>query len=204
MIAGLDLLLGSRLSPGLLAAVILIALTVATGALHLDGVADVCDGLAARGDRDRFLAVMKDSCTGAVGVAGLVLLLLLKWQAIASLSSAFRWQTLLLAPALGRFSMVAVAALGKQARADGLGATCIAGAGWPQLSLALLLSAAASLLLLGSYGALCMAMVVVVSYAIREYFHHRLGGVTGDILGASGELSETFVLLLMTTFGATQ
>jgi adenosylcobinamide-GDP ribazoletransferase len=204
MIAGLDFFLSPRLPAGLAAALLLIALTAVTGALHLDGVADVFDGLAARGDRNRFLAVMKDSRTGAVGVTALILLLLVKWQAIVAIPASFRWQALVLAPGLGRLAMVGVAALAKRARAEGLGAACIAGTGWGQLMTATLLAAAASVTLLGRYGAFCLALVFCISYAIRAYFHHRLGGVTGDIIGAAGELSETAVLALMTTFEALQ
>ena len=144
---------------------------------------------------------MKDSRTGAVGVVGLVLLLLLKWQAIATLPLAVRWQGLLLAPLLGRFAMVTVAALARRARTDGLGAACIAGAGWPQLILALLLSAIASLALLGRTGAVALAAALVIGYGIRTYFHHRLGGITGDIIGCAGELSETAAFVIIATLG---
>ena len=202
ILAGIDYLLAPHLPAGIVAVLLLIVLTVVTGALHLDGVADVCDGLAARGDRERFLAVMKDSRTGAVGVVGLVLLLLLKWQTVAALPSAIRWQGLLLAPLLGRFTMVSVAALARRARTDGLGAASVAGAGWPQLITALLLAATASLTLLGRIGVVALAASLIIGYGIRTYFHHRLGGVTGDIIGCAGELSETATLVLIATLGA--
>lgn len=200
-LAGLDRLLSPYLAPGLSAALLLVVLAAVTGALHLDGVADVADGLAARGDRERFLAVMKDSRTGAVGVVALVLLLLLKWQAIATLPVAVRWQGLLLAPALGRFAMVAVAALARRARVDGLGAACVAGAGWPQLITAMLLTATAGITLLGHTGVTALVVALVIGYGVRSYFHHRLGGITGDIIGCAGELSETAALILIAALG---
>jgi adenosylcobinamide-GDP ribazoletransferase len=201
MLVGLDLLLAPRLPAGIVAALLLIALAACTGALHLDGLADVCDGLAARGNRERFLAIMKDSRTGAVGVVGLVLLLLLKWQAIVVLPPHLRWQGLLLAPTLGRFVMVAVAALACQARTDGLGAACAAGAGWLQLALAFLLTGAITVALVGRSGMIILAAVTLLGYGIRVYFHRRLGGVTGDIIGCAGELAETCSLVLLTVGG---
>lgn len=201
MLAGLDLLLTPHLPAGIVAALLLIILAVCTGALHLDGVADVCDGLAARGNRERFLAIMKDSRTGAVGVVGLVLLLLLKWQAIVALPTGMRWQGLLLAPTLGRFVMVAVAALARQARTDGLGAACAAGAGWLQLAIAMLMTGAIAVTLVGQSGMVILTAVTLLSYGIRVYFHHRLGGVTGDIIGCAGELAETCCLVLLTVGG---
>jgi len=202
LLTALDLLLTPQLPAGIVAALLLLTLTAVTGALHLDGVADVCDGLAARGDRERFLAVMKDSRTGAVGVVGLVILLLLKWQAIASLPTGVRWQALLLAPTLGRLAMVAVAANARRARTDGLGAACVAGAGWIQLTLAMMIAGVSALVLLGRPGAGALAIALVTAYGIRTWSHHRLGGVTGDIIGCAGELSETLCLVLTTAVRA--
>ena len=71
LLVGLNRLLEPWLTRPLTAALLITALAIVTGALHLDGLADVCDGLAARGSRERFLAVMKDSQVGAVGAVGL-------------------------------------------------------------------------------------------------------------------------------------
>ena len=98
------------------------ALALLTGGLHLDGLADVCDGLAARGGRERFLAVMKDSQVGAVGAVGLVLGLLLKWQALVAVPDGMKWQALLLFPLLARFGQVLTLTGADHARQDGLGA----------------------------------------------------------------------------------
>ena len=85
LLAGTYGLIVPWLTPPLSAALIITEVTLITGALHLDGLADVCDGLAARGSRERFLEIMKDSHVGAVGGVGLVLGLLLKWQAVVAL-----------------------------------------------------------------------------------------------------------------------
>ena len=108
LLVGIDFVLG-RIFPWEVTALLLVMLlAVVTGALHLDGLADVCDGLAARGGRERFLAVMKDSRVGAVGVVGLVLAILLKYEALVHLLPEMRREALFLFPMLARFSQVAI------------------------------------------------------------------------------------------------
>ncbi len=133
-----------------------------TGALHLDGLADVCDGLAARGGRERFLAVMKDSQVGAVGAVGLVLGLLLKWQALVAVPAGFKWQALLLFPTLARFGQVLMLTGAHHARQDGLGAAIVQGAGGVGLFLALVTAATASAALLGFNGVVALAAVCLL------------------------------------------
>src|SRR6185369_2088474 len=82
LLAGADFLLAPLLPRGVADLVLIVLLSVVTGGLHLDGLSDVCDGLAARGSRQRFLEVMKDSRVGAVGALSLVLALGLKYQAL--------------------------------------------------------------------------------------------------------------------------
>ena len=128
-----------RLSTGALALILpeplvtlllVTALAIVTGALHLDGVADVADGFGARGGRERFLAVMKDSGTGAIGVVGVVLVLLLKYQALLHLPAELRFAAIFLFPAVARFGQVLLTAGSLRARDDGLGATFATGAGY--------------------------------------------------------------------------
>ena len=112
-------LLSPWLARPLCDALLITLVTLITGALHLDGLADVCDGLAARGSRERFLAIMKDSQVGAIGAVGLVLVLLLKWQALVAVPAEVKWQVLLLFPALTRFGQVLTMTGARRARQDG-------------------------------------------------------------------------------------
>lgn len=196
-----DRLLQPLLPPGLLAALLVALLALATGALHLDGVADVCDALGARGDRERFLRVMKDSTTGAIGAAGLVLVLLIKWQAIASLAPSIRWEALLLFPMFSRMGMVLVIVGAPRARSDGLGAAFALGAGRVALCAALLTAAGAATLLLGIKGLLPFIGAALTASAIRLYFLRRIGGITGDIIGCANELGEIVCLCIFTLQG---
>ena len=106
LLAGTDFLLAPLL-PRAVADLLLVVLNSAvTGGLHLDGLSDVCDGLAARGSRERFLAVMKDSRIGAVGAVALMLGLALKYQALLAVPVAYKREALLFFPLVARFAQV--------------------------------------------------------------------------------------------------
>jgi adenosylcobinamide-GDP ribazoletransferase len=196
-LVGLNWLIEPWLSRPLTAALLITVLAAVTGALHLDGLADVCDGLAARGDRVRFLAIMKDSNVGAIGAVGLVLALLLKWQALVAVPAGITWQALLLFPTLGRFAQVLAMAGAKHARQDGLGATIIQGMATRHLLVALCITVAACLLLLPVKGTIALATVFAVTLIVKGYFQNRLGGLTGDIVGFGSELSEIVALIVL-------
>jgi adenosylcobinamide-GDP ribazoletransferase len=199
LLVGLNWLIEPWLNRSLAAALLITALAAVTGALHLDGLADVCDGLAARGSRERFLAVMKDSNVGAVGAVALVLVLLLKWQALLAVPAGITWQALLLFPTLGRFAQVLAIAGAKHARQDGLGATIIQGMKARHLLVALCITVAACLLLLPVKGMIALTGVFTVTLIVKGYFRNRLGGLTGDIIGCINELSEISVLIILSS-----
>ena len=196
LLAGLYWLVAPWLNRSLTAALLIATLAAVTGALHLDGLADVCDGLAARGNRERFLAVMKDSHVGAAGAAGLALGLLLKWQALLAVPAGITWQALLLFPLLGRFAQVLALGGARHARQDGLGATIIQGMATRHLLLALCCTVAACLLLLPVKGMIALTVVFAVTLIIKGYFQNRLGGLTGDIIGCISEIAEIAALIV--------
>ncbi len=197
LLAGTDFLLGAYL-PRSVADLLLVALLAGvTGALHHDGLADVCDGLAARGPRERFLEVMKDSRVGAVGVVGIVLGLLLKYQALLAIPPEVKRQALFFFPAVARFAQVQMTVGSRRARKDGLGAACIAGAGGTQLLAAGALTLAIAYLLFGIAGIGCWAVLSLFTAGIRAWSHRRLGGITGDVIGCASELNEIACLLII-------
>jgi len=197
LLVGLQWLMEPWLNRSLTAALLITALAAVTGALHLDGLADVCDGLAARGSRERFLAVMKDSNVGAVGAVALVLGLVLKWQALLAVPVGTTWQALLLFPTLGRCAQVLAMTGSQHARQDGLGAAFIQGMAARHLLAALFITVAACLVLLPVQGLIALAAVFAVTFIIKGYFRNRLGGLTGDIIGCICELSEILALIVL-------
>ena len=197
LLAGADWLISPWLTRPLCDALLITLLTLVTGALHLDGLADVCDGLAARGSRERFLAIMKDSQVGAIGAVGLVLGLLLKWQALVAVPMEHKWQVLLLFPLLARFGQVLTLTGARHARQDGLGADFVQGAGKTALFMAFATAAAAGFFLLGFSGLMALAAVCLLTFAGRTFFMRKLGGLTGDTIGCISELNEILVLVVI-------
>lgn len=197
LLAGTDWLISPWLARPLCDALLITLLTLITGALHLDGLADVCDGLAARGGRERFLAVMKDSQVGAVGAVGLVLGLLLKWQALVAVPPELKWQTLLLFPALARFGQVLTMTGARHARQDGLGASIAQGTGAVTLTVAFVTVAAAGFFLLGPREIVPLAAICILTCAGRMFFQRKLGGLTGDTIGCLSELNEILALVVI-------
>ena len=202
LLAGCNWLVSPWLARPLCDALLITILALITGALHLDGLADVCDGLAARGGRERFLAVMKDSQVGAVGAVGLVLGILLKWQALTAVPVEFKWQAVLLFPALARFGQVLTMAGARHARQDGLGAAFVQGIGKATLFLAFATVAAAGYYLLGLSGIMALAVVCLCSGAGRIFFQRKLGGLTGDTIGCISELNEILALVIISALAA--
>jgi adenosylcobinamide-GDP ribazoletransferase len=183
------------LFPTLLASLLVVtAWKLATGGLHLDGLADCLDGLVGH-DAAHRLAIMRDSRIGAFGAVGLILFLFLEVESLAELASADRWRALLVAPVVGRSAAPLVARLHRPARADGHGAAFLAGVRARGVVAALGLTAATAAIVLGVAGVAAAAVGVVAATALAGFLARRLGGVTGDVLGAAVEVAEVAVLL---------
>jgi adenosylcobinamide-GDP ribazoletransferase len=180
---------------GLLSVILVSLLAFLTRGLHLDGVGDTFDGLGAGGDRDHMLSVMDDSHIGIFGLIAIVLVLFLKIHALEGLD-VDRWRGLLVALILGRWSMVLLAYRSKSAK-DGLGSRLIDHLQTKHFLLATLLTLLLVTAIWRANGIVMMSWVAVFTTASKAYLHRRLGGVTGDTLGAVGELSETSVMVLL-------
>lgn len=180
--------------PPLVAGILALAAWVAwTGGLHLDGLADCCDGLLASASIERRLEIMKDPHLGAFSVIGLILVLLLKAAALVSLTYAASFG-ILLAAALARWCILPAGLL-PSARPGGLGADFSAGlkrsfilvSGVLPIALAFVLEVRGVVSLLLGAGAAALILQLAKS---------RIGGVTGDVLGMIVEIVETVVLLV--------
>jgi adenosylcobinamide-GDP ribazoletransferase len=183
--------------PAPAAAALLLTLTVwVTGGLHLDGLADTADGLGGGRNREDALSIMKDSRVGAFGVLSLILGLILKFSLFLSLAAQTRGaEVLLLFPIISRWSMVLLAYFSPYARAEGgLGQAMTLGVSPRVLMGASLSAGGLSLLILGVPGLGLFIAAGVLVWLGRLYFQRRLGGITGDILGATNEVVEIMVL----------
>ncbi|MEM6549055.1 MAG: adenosylcobinamide-GDP ribazoletransferase [Pseudomonadota bacterium] len=184
------------LPPALAAGLALGAIIWLTGALHEDGLADTADGLGGHWDADRALEIMRDSRLGSYGAVALILSLGLRWTALASIAAGNAPLALVLAASLGRFAMVAGAAGLPPARPGGLGAMLGSGPGAGGLAIA----AAVPLALAGALGLAGVAALLLgalTAATLGWLLRRRLGGHTGDGLGALGSVAETAALIAL-------
>lgn len=181
------------LPPGVTAALVLTAWVLCTGALHMDGFLDTCDGLFGGHTPEDRLRIFRDERVGAFAVIGGVLLLLLKFQSLAALSN--RSAALCLAPVLGRWGMAVAVVAFPYARADGLGRAMKNHARRSQALWASAIAAAIAWIAAGNLGLLFMLLSGALMLLVVCFVLTRLPGLTGDIYGALCELLEVGALL---------
>ena len=203
LLIGLILYATSLLLDGLFSSLVISAMLVGiwvviTGALHLDGLADCADAwVGGLGSKERTLEIMKDPTCGPVAVAALLVLLFLKFALLETLISQQAFTALIIAPVFGRMAVSILLLTTNYVRSGGLGEALSAGLSRGKVSGQL-----AFIMLLTVY--LCPAIVLsalglslVIFLLWRRMMIKRLGGCTGDTLGAMVELVEVFSLLAM-------
>jgi adenosylcobinamide-GDP ribazoletransferase len=186
-------------------AIIAITLSVfLTRGLHLDGLADCADAFWGGWDRDRVLAIMKDSALGTFGTIALVLVLLAKWCSIAALVDNGSLHWIIVAMVISRAVQVDLAVTHDYARPEGgTGATFIKDAkrehwipaAWSTVALVVI------------FGGFAWRPVIAIFLALAlgrgfgRLCRQKAGGMTGDLLGAASEITETAILLLAAALG---
>jgi adenosylcobinamide-GDP ribazoletransferase len=182
--------------PPALAGILLVTLSAAlSGALHLDGLTDTFDGLGAQVSRDERLRLMRDPYVGTFGVTALVLVLAMKSTAIAALSDRHQLRALVVAPAVARSCPVLLAHLFPSAMPGGLGKTLI-----DQVSTSHVVATAAVVVVIAAVSGMprpwvAAAAGLAIAMLIGAIARRQLGGISGDIFGASIELAETAALM---------
>jgi len=196
-LAGLNAGLLQIFLPGVVPALVLVAWIVLTGALHLDGFLDSCDGLLGGWAPEKRLHIMRDERVGAFGLAGGVSLLLLKFTTLSTTSE--RALALVLAPTLGRWGMALAVVAFPYARPEGLGKAAKDHAGWRQVALATVFALATAALAGGWRGLVALAVAALTMLIVARFALARLPGLTGDLYGAICEIVELATLLFWTT-----
>ncbi len=195
VLAGTHAAASQFLPPLAAAACVLLAWVLVTGALHLDGFGDVCDGLYAGRTPAERLRIMKDPQIGAMAAVGLGTLLLMKFALLCSLPPAAMPSTLLLSPCLGRYAMVLMGTTLPYARPEGGTASAFVRFAPPgALAWTTAFVLPVSWLAFGWVGLALLGASMAAGLALRSVFRRTLGGITGDALGATGELTELVVL----------
>lgn len=184
--------------PDTVSALILISiLTIITGGLHQDGLADTFDGLAgSRGKPERALEIMRDSRIGAMGALSLIISFLFKLSLIAAIPVENRTAALVLMPAIGRWNMVLPMIVFRYARDEGTAASFIGAIPRRSGIIATACMAVFAAVMAGAAGVGLMAGTCLTAWIFCRWVSSRLGGgITGDVLGAANEVAEISFLL---------
>ncbi len=178
---------GDRLIP---AAVTVLLWTLLTGGLHLDGVADSCDGLFSSRDREKILEIMKDSRIGTNGAVALFFILLFKFVLVYKIDPIF----LIIAPAFGRMAMLLTAASLKYAgKPGGMGEAPVKYTTPFRFIIALCYTSAITFFI-DKTALLIIVPILILTALINIFYYKKIRGVTGDTLGAVTEVCETVSL----------
>jgi len=190
--------LGTQIMPTTLAAIMILVLwIVLTRGLHFDGFLDTCDGLFGAFTPQKRLEIMHDSRVGAFGVAGGILLMLIKFSALSNLQ--IDTAGLILVPVLGRFMITQAIVLYPYGRKDGLGKDIKANAHYKELIIASLITGLTAWFSLGWLGFITIGITFIAGHLWLRFVLQRIPGLTGDIYGATCETTETLILTLMAT-----
>jgi adenosylcobinamide-GDP ribazoletransferase len=180
------------------AALLLAVWVMLTGALHLDGFLDCCDGLLAAKPPERRLEILRDTHVGAFAVVGAVCLLVIKFAALVELPAPQRVPALLTIPALSRAAMAYAARAYPYARpGPGLGQLFREGLAWRHVLVAGSVAVGAAGLALGPTGLGAALWVWLTTVGIAALVRRRIPGLTGDVYGAINELAEVGALLFV-------
>jgi len=194
ILAGISYI-ASDMPPLVIGILVLIVWTVITGGVHLDGFADSCDGFCQGRSKEDIMRIMHDSRIGAMGAAGIALVLLLKFAVLSSLQYEYLWLALLVSPIVGRWSQVLACAVSKYARDEGKAKYFIGHAKKKDVVLGALLVLLAACPAFGAKGVLILAIPAITALLFVKYCVKRIGGMTGDTIGAVNEIAESAALL---------
>lgn len=182
---------------GIVAATVIAVQIVATGALHEDGLADCADGFWGGYDAERRLEIMKDSHVGTYGILALILTVLARWGAVAHLIAAdWLFGGLIVAAVVSRVPMVALMCWIEPARSSGLSRAV----GRPDQDMVVIAALVAGVvgLICAGFAALPIAVVVAaLGYGVARLAMAKIGGQTGDVLGASQQICEIGALTVL-------
>lgn len=189
----------SRIWPHPVAAVLALTTGVwITGAFHEDGLADLFDGVGGGRDRERILEIMADSRIGSYGATALILVIAAKLVALSLLTPAVVPGTLVAAHVLARWSSLPLIWWYPYVRRTaGTGKPFAAGVGPLQLVLGSLAALGISVAALGWRAVPSLAAAGLVTFLTGQDFRRRLGGITGDCLGAANQLVELAIYLIL-------
>jgi len=196
MLVGLNTLLSALGIPGLVVNIILVvALIISTGGMHLDGLTDTADAFLSGKKKEEMLEIMRDPHIGVMGVLSLISVILLKIGLLSSVSPAIKPAALMLMCLLSRWSSVMAMYLFPYARQEGKARLFMQGLNLKIFIASLIVALLFSFTLFGLSGLLALLIIAGCTYLIGKFSSRKIGGITGDTLGATIELMEIVTLL---------
>ena len=205
ILAGLYWLLALFLPSAVVNVLLIVAMVVISGALHLDGFVDTCDGMGGHKTPEERWQVMRDSRVGGFGVIGACCLLLVKYISLNSVPESLLMMTLVLMPLISRWAMVYAIFAYPSARPSGLGKERKQATDWLRFTIATVITLALAIGLAWlaniSYfylaGLAIVFVIWLITIAMATYFKYKFSGLTGDTYGAINEVAEVCVLILI-------
>ncbi len=195
-VAGVFWVTAQGLSPTLSASLAVLTGAAMTGGFHEDGLGDTFDALGGGWSRDEMLSIMKDSRQGTFGVLAIVGTVLVRVTALAALPVNVGVWTLLLAHSLARGAVVGVMVVSAPVAMSGLGASYARELHRPTAVVSSLLAAGAAVVVWGLNGLLVVGVLAIVVAVFMIWVHGKIGGYTGDILGAAEQFGEMTILAM--------
>lgn len=181
--------------------ILIVLLIILTGGIHVDGLADTADAFLSGKNKEEMLRIMRDPHIGAMGVVGIVSIILLKIAFLSSINPLFRPVSLILMCVLGRWSLVFSIFLFPYARQDGKAKVFINGINSKIFILATIIALIIVFAVWKLSGLLVFAVISLCAYLIGRFINKVIDGITGDALGAINELAEVITLVSICVLG---
>lgn len=177
--------------------IVLLVGVLVTGGLHIDGLGDTCDGFFAFKGSDRIIEIMKDSRIGTYSCIATIFDFLFKYTLIAAIAPKFS-VAIIVVPMVSRFTTVFLSSRGNTAKNTGTGNLFIGNVGRVQLIITSIMTIGILVLIMNPrYVLLLLISGLILSFILNEFCIRKIGGITGDILGANNELVEILTLILI-------
>ncbi|WP_350342824.1 adenosylcobinamide-GDP ribazoletransferase [Proteinivorax tanatarense] len=202
-INGLVFVMSSIIFEGLIPLIfVLLSNTLITGGLHLDGVADTSDAIYSARKKERMLEIMKDSRVGTNGVLALFFVLFFKLAFYDAIDSSILLPIIMVTPMIGRTSIGVTLYKGKCARkGESLGSLFVGKTTFAQTAVMIFYSSIICFIFLEYAGLFSFIFSLFLALILKVYFSNKIGGLSGDILGAVNEVVELFFLAIFLMFG---
>ena len=184
------------LDPLLVSLLVVSFIAIVTGIHHTDGLSDFADGLMVKGSRDKKLKAMKDLSTGSAGIVGIVLYLISLVITISLTSGFDLFKAILISEILAKFSMVLMASLGNSASLGSNSLFVEMMKDKKKLTAAFVIMFIPVTVIGEVTGLLMLGAVVILTIFLLVISTRSFGGITGDVLGASNELTRLASLMV--------